>query len=88
MHASAIVRTVGKFFENMDHVESVMPMLERLGASHASLGVKPEFFGVRALGGGREGLLYGVCSIEASVKFSVKLTEALYVMSLGPSSSP
>ena len=44
MHASAIMRTLGKVIENMGHLEAVVPMLARLGRSHATMGVKPAYF--------------------------------------------
>ena len=44
MHASAIMRTVGMFIENMDNIQAVVPMLARLGSTHALLGVRPAFF--------------------------------------------
>ena len=44
MHASAIMRTVGMFIENMDNIQAVVPTLARLGGTHALLGVRPAFF--------------------------------------------
>ena len=44
MHASAIMRTVGMFIENMDNIQAVVPVLARLGSTHALLGVRPAFF--------------------------------------------
>ena len=44
MHASAIMRTLGKIIEGMDHLEDVAPLLARLGRSHAAVGIRPEHF--------------------------------------------
>ena len=38
------MRTIGKVIEGMDHLDDVMPMLARLGRSHAMMGIKPAYF--------------------------------------------
>ena len=42
MHAAAIMRTVGKVIDNMGNLVEVVPMLARLGRSHALLGIRYE----------------------------------------------
>ena len=44
MHASAIMRTIGKAVENAERLHEVYPVLARLGRTHANLNVKHEFF--------------------------------------------
>ena len=42
MHGSLVIRTIGRIIESLEDLEAVMPTLERLGRSHAAMGVAPE----------------------------------------------
>ena len=44
MHASAIMRTIGKAIENAEQLHGVIPVLARLGRTHANLFVKQDYF--------------------------------------------
>ena len=46
MHASAIMRTIGRAIEGAEQLHEVLPMLARLGRTHANLFVKQEYFTV------------------------------------------
>ena len=44
MHASAIMRTIGKAIESAEQLHAVTPVLARLGRTHANLFVKQDYF--------------------------------------------
>ena len=46
MHASAIMRTIGRAIEGAEQLHEVLPMLTRLGRTHANLFVKQDYFAV------------------------------------------
>ena len=45
-HASNVMRTVGQAVAGLSDVESLVPVLQQLGARHAKYGVQPEHFGI------------------------------------------
>ena len=40
VHASAFMRTLGKAVESADNLAEVLPVLARLGRSHAMMGIR------------------------------------------------
>ena len=46
MHASAIIRTIGKAVEGAEQLQEVLSVLARLGRTHANLFVKQDYFAV------------------------------------------